>query len=310
MSTRAPLVVFALTLAACASVHELDDVARPAERASSASLAIDEHGLYWVDAARAAVVHAPLGGGPGVVLASAHPSLYAPIALGATDVVWGDRDAGHVRVMRAPRDGGAAAIIAEGNGGPIGIGVGRGHVYFSRESDTFDLLEVDLTTAHERVIATNLPALGIVVDGGDLLVTRCANGGLARIPMDGRVPTLIAPTYCPITLALDGGDLFFTDYAVPTMPGAGGLGVFTVSARGGVARRVTLSDGIVFAIHGGAVYTVLGGAIVRVTRDGASSTRIAAARDVRGIAVDDALVYWTEPSPDGTLELMFAPNGE
>jgi len=312
MSNRVALVL-ALLLAACASSHSIGEPSATAhlpERSSSASLAIDAVGLYWVDPALEAVVHAPLGGGPGLPIASAHPSVYAPITLTDTDVVWGDRLDGRVRVMRAPRAGGRATLIGDGNGGPIGIGVGAGHVYFSREAATFDLLDLDLATSRERVVAVNAAALGIVVDGADLIVTRCADGGLARVALDTGASTTLAPTYCPVTLALDGDEVFFSDYAEPTTPGVGGLAIFAAPAHGGTARRVTRSDGIAFAVHGGDVYTVRDHVIVRVSRDGTHTTPLAAARDVRGIAVDETLVYWTEAKGDGPLDLVAAPNEE
>jgi hypothetical protein len=303
------LFLACLALTGCAADHLAAPSTTTIERASSASLAIDERGLYWTDGTREAVMHAPIGGGPAVAIAEAHPSVYAPIALLPDGVVWGDRYAGHVRVMRVPRSGGAATMIAQGDGGPIGIATDGERVLFTRETASFELVEVDLATTRERIVASDLPALGIAVDGADLIVTRCTDGGLVRVPSDGSAPYAIATTYCPIELALDGGSVYFTDYAEPARPGVGGLGIFVVDAMGGAPRRVSRTDGLPFALHRGRVYTASDGAIVRVDPDGARIV-ITRATNVRGIAVDDELVYWTEGQADGSLDLLCTPHAE
>lgn len=297
------------SLAGCALSHERRPYeAGGPERASSASLAIDETSLYWGDPGRGAVVRAPRGGGAVTVLAPAEPALYAPLALTASDVVWVDSGDG-IDVYRVPLAGGRRALVAEGSGGPIGLAADATHAYFARGSGAFDLLEVALAGGAERVVSPDLPALGLRIDGGDLFGTSCGPAGVWRVARDGSDRSMLVPgAFCPITLALDARYVYFSDYAEPTMPGLGGTRIFRAPRTGGVATPLTLSQGLAFAVHRGTVYVAHEGSMLAVSSEGGAATEIApTGADVRGVAVDDDLVYWTEAAEDGAVDLVWAP---
>lgn len=306
MRFAAMSILVLATQAGCALSHQRADVSDEPRFASSASLAIDESFLYWADPGRGSVVRAPRGGGAVMALAAASPALYTPIALTPTDLVWVNQIDG-IEVWRVPLEGGGPRTrISAGTGGPIGVAADARHAYFSRGETGFDLVEVDLATGVERVLAPDLPALGLVIDGEDLIGTSCNPEGVWRLSRETGVRSVITGTFCPISIALDGDHVFFGDYAEPMNPGVGGVGIFRAPSSGGVAERVTISDVFTFAVHRGLVYTARGGFLVQVAPDG-SAIELAPADDVRGIAVDDDFVYWTHGSPSGSLDLAFAP---
>lgn len=318
-SSSASVVAFALAplLAlmggSCALSHERAPGDREPsfgpELASSASLAIDATSLYWADSGRGSIVRAPRGGGPVTLLAPATPALYAPLTVTATDVLWVDAGGESIEVFRVPIGGGARALVAAGHGGPIGIAADAEHAYFSRSVGGFDLLEVAFAGGAERVVAPDVAALGLRLDEDDLFGTSCGPDGVFRIARaTGRRTVLVPASFCPVTLSIDATHVYFSDYAEPTMPGVGGSGIFRAARAGGVASRVTLSAGLAFAVHRGHVYVSLDRSIVEVSGDGLRAIEVApAGGTVRGIAVDDDFVYWTEEAEDGALDLALAP---
>jgi hypothetical protein len=308
LALSAPILV-----AGCALSHERAEPSDDAPRfASSASLAIDASFLYWADAGRGGLVRVPRGGGSVEAFAHASPGPYTPITVTEHDALWVDL-VDRIEVWRVPLGGpagsGATRRVAIGNGGPIGIAADATHAYFSREGDDdegFALIEVALATGEERIVAPDVAALGIVIDGEDLVGTSCAPEGVWRISRATGELTVLTTSYCPITIALEGDDVYFSDYAEPTNPGVGGIGIFRAPRAGGPSTRVMLSDGISFAVHRGRLFVARDGSILQVARDG-SATALAPATDVRGIAVDEDFVYWTHGTGGAGLELELAP---
>lgn len=303
------LAALVASLAGCPRSHERrprDDGG--SELASSASLVIDEASLYWGDPGRGAIVRAPRGGGAVTVLSPAEPALYAPLAVTSTDVVWVDAGDG-IEVYRVALGGGRRALIADVPAGPIGVAADDTHVYFSGGSSATGLLEVALAGGGERVVWPEIFALGLRLDGDDIFGTTCGREGVWRVARDGSGRSRLVPgAFCPITLALDARYVYFSDYAEPTMPGLGGTRIFRAPRSGGAATPLTLSEGLAFAVHRGTVYVALEGAMLAVAGEGGARTEIApAGADVRGVAVDDDLVYWTEAAEDGALDLVWAP---
>lgn len=274
--------------------------------AGSASLAIDATSLYWADPDRHAILRAPRGGGAPVELAPADPALYAPVVVTETDVLWVD-DAALVSVWRVPLSGGVRTRVAVGHGGPIGLGADREHAFFSGTDSGFELVDVTLATGAVRVLDPDLPALAVVAVGRDLYGTSCGVvGGVWRIGRDGGARTpLVSRTFCPITLAVDEAHVYWQDY-VELMASPGGSAIYRAPRGGGDPERVVVNGGLAFAVHRGSVYTFRGGTIVRADERGEAPVA-PCAEDVRGIAVDDDFVYWTEADERGALALHLAP---
>jgi hypothetical protein len=268
----------------------------------SASLAIDGDALYWFDGEGGFVARRARSGGEPEVLAPATLSANPFVERDHRNLYWADGNTGPF-FRSVPVDGGESELVAVGNGGPPGF-TSSGAVFalarFAEDGASAELVELDLAAQRSRVLVRGYFALDMVVRGEDLWATACRPDGLVHVDRRVGVRTAIVDDAgCPFTLALQGDHLYYVDFT----PDAGsGYDLRSVPVHGQApSRSLAGVDGVEFATDEDAAYAFAGGALVRIAFDGSAPVQLAAPTDPRGVAVDDAHVFWLEPDASGVL---------
>ncbi len=268
--------------------------------ASSDALVIDATNLYWIDSNASAVMKAPRAGGPAEALAttSATSAGYG-IKVDATNVFWIDPSRS-ITIQRVPIAGGPSAMVATGEGGPIDVAVDGEHIYFARQrtppQQGGELVEMTLGTGVTRTVA-NAWALGLALDGDQIFGTSCTAGapgdGVWRVSKAGGAPVaLVHDAYCPITIAIRGNYVYYADAPNATV-GTAAWALWRVPRDGGTKEMLAPIDGTVFAVDATNAYAFQSRALIRIPLDKSPSAKLTDVNSGRGIAVDDARVYWT-----------------
>jgi hypothetical protein len=163
------------------------------------AIAVDQTSVYWTDVV-GNVKATPKGGGAGTVLSactsSSSMNYPAGIAVDANFVYWTDRYCG--AVLKAPKMGGAAMVLASGQLGPWGIAVDATHVFWTN---------VGAETCQD---SSACPGGSCVL--GHCLPQPCGACALMKVPVTGGKPvTLAAGINLPDRIALDTAHVYWTN---------------------------------------------------------------------------------------------------
>ncbi len=118
---------------------------------------MDATSIYWGDPVTDTIMKVPLSGGCPTVIATAHLITGCNIAVDATSVYWteGSGDpAGNV--MRAPKGGGAATVLASGQEYPSEIAVLGTTLYWLNSAANGALMKMPATGGTPTTLATGL----------------------------------------------------------------------------------------------------------------------------------------------------------
>lgn len=221
------------------------------------------------------------------------------IAVSAREVAWADAfEFVHLRMVR--REGGEAERLSAENGGPCVVAGHARHLVqiFPRPDGVYRLEDHDLASGWVHALLDVPPATSLIARESDYIGTSCEAGGVWRLLRDGTRSTLASDTTCPGSVVIDGEAVYFADIE----------GARTAIYRANPSaepQRILSTDVPTFTVRSGFTYAVDAGHLVERTPDGTVNV-LAPATNVRGIAVDDRFVYWTEQQADGTLALEVA----
>ncbi len=135
--------------------------------------------------------------------------------------------------------GGAPAVLASGQIGPVGVVVNGGTVYWANRGDG-TIMAVPVTGGAPTVLASgqNNPAY-VAVDNGTVYWADSSDGTVMAVPVTGGTPTVVASGQPdPAYLAANGGFVYWVDrgiHMIMDSPESGGLTASLVSDPGGPA---------------------------------------------------------------------------
>jgi hypothetical protein len=182
-------------------------------------IAVDQTSVYWVDTTGPVMTVGKDGGL--VVQLAAGPFNGTWIAVDATSVYWTVSDIGGP-VMKVGLNGGPTTVLASNQSEPYGFAVDATRAYWATSANT--VVSVPLSGGAASVLFTappdSLVADALAVDATSLYfvtsLQKDASGSLVKMPLGGGAPAPIMSFVhggAPNKLALDGGTLFWTDYA-------------------------------------------------------------------------------------------------
>jgi len=310
------------------------------QQAAPYRLALDDTSLYWTDGGLGttnvtggAVMKVPLSGGAPAALLTNPPGSYFGIAVDATRVyvsIAPASAASNSYIEAIPKAGGVATALHTGPGASwFAVGLttdapangSAANVYWS-DLYTAMVYSVAAAGGTAKAFAGVANAEGVTYDGGVLYFCDAGTFDANYNPnYDGRVVMKLATASGggtplvlggePIELAVDGTDVYYTDYqgSVKRVPKQGGAPETLAAAAYPVA--IALDANYAYWTERGAPKTacVGAGSIKRMPKAGGSIETLASGQTcLSGIAVDTSAVYWTElgttpfVSADGTVK--------
>lgn len=176
-------------------------------------IAVDRHGLFWVDSNGGTVSRAGLNGSGVTVIASGQRGPQA-LALDETHVYWMNNAWEHkvpaFSAMKAPIEGGPASSLTGDQSSALGLAVGAEHVYVTTATQ---LLRVGKDGAGLKVATsvdtvTSAPAIG----GAPVYfgVSSPEGGSVMSQPTDGATPAPVATGLrLPVAIAADATGVYW-----------------------------------------------------------------------------------------------------
>ena len=217
--------------------------------------------------------------------------------LNSTDVFWRAND----EVHRMPHAGAETSTLVGPTiaGVAFGLAVDDEAVYYSRGPT---LLRHALADGVETTLLEDRTTTSLVLDGGSLIGTTCEPGHDAIWRLDGGSAARILERGCPEVATLDDAFVYAFDLV------DGRPSIVRVPRGGGESVALIETASSVFAVRDGLLYAVaLDDTIVRVPVAGGAPTVLAAPGRVFGLAVDDALLYFTTENEVGRVVLFTEP---
>jgi len=231
------------------------------------------------------------------------PELYhGLLAADATNVYWASKTTSWVK--RVPRDGGAPALIFQGDSDtrPTAMTASLGNVYLAVMDRTFtrgSVLRVKADgSASELVVSgPSAPILELVVDANNVYWFD-NEGTVAKASLSDGLPEVIAVEQYANELAIGANDFYWATYGL--MEGQKATLKKVALDGGEESLIVELSDRYIehLAVDADYLYWVAeDGAISRMPRAGGEVTVLARpANRPYELAFDSSHAYWTEPS--------------
>jgi hypothetical protein len=295
-------------------------------QSSPMAIAVDLTDVYWANSGTpgtggfsngtGSIVKIPTGGGDPVTLATGQDGPNA-IAVDGESVYWTNYGSGSAgSVVSVPLAGGAAVTLASGQAGPQSIAIDGTSAYWTNGNGgvmKVPLAGGALTTlvAGSAVPPGIAAATGIAVDG--TYVYWAAGPDVMSVPTDGGTPSILASHDDGVTFAIsvDTTNVYYSTHdgalksqfgGVVKVPLTGGMPVTlgylgSVPPMGLASIPLPLTPGETASNVYWTGGELSGGDIFRASVDAATAMTLASvSASTTGIAVDEASVYWTEPS--------------
>lgn len=245
-----------------------------------------------------------------VALGQANPEA---IAVSPSALYWTNIGAG--TVATASLSGSPPSILVSGQGSPRGIAITGAELFFTTlAGGQIQHVALPATTASTLVASQESP-YGVAADGTAVIWTaNVPDGGVWQSGTDGSSVRRLAPGALAYALAIDARAVFFTTLGSSQTAGDGA--VVTVARAAGSVPQTLVAN--VKSPRGIAVddanvyYTSYGdGTVSKVPRAGGAPTVIAASRfQPAAIAVDAAFVYWLDEYEGGSVLRMPLEGGQ
>jgi len=296
--------------AGCPAEDGLITVTVFAPGAPTSGIAVDDTDVYWSGESptnqSGSIWRSSKCGGTGTkVTSDSVGSLGAPV-LDSTYVYWTSLFG---PVMKAPKSGGTAVTLSNGNE-PGPLAVDATNFYYGGNNGR--LYEMPIVGAPKATLLTNVNhgvAVfgGIAVDATAVYWTASNYGNVVgKIPTGGGTPVALAnPLSEPQGIALDATNVYFTTEAgeVVSVPKGGGASV-TLASTPGTALAIAVDGANIYWIASeptdGATSSVL-----KVPVGGGSVTTLASMQPTvdapLSVAVDETSVYWA--TSNGVMKL-------
>lgn len=240
------------------------------------SFVLDATHLYW--GLSGDLPRWPIAGGS----TTSFSASYSPehLAIDADNLYLGTND----EIIVLPKSGGAAVVLATGQGSINRLAVDATHVYWTTGSAELRRVAKSGGSVSTLVAGMTIPR-GLAVNGQEVFWGDADD--LYKAPATGGTATLLAKVTVH-SLVADATDVYLTDYfgKVQTIPTAGGALKVLASGQNG-PRELTVD-----ATH---VYwpTRLGGTVMRVPKGGGAVETIAQQQNYPwAVEVDATHVYW------------------
>jgi hypothetical protein len=246
------------------------------------------------------------GAGP-TVLATA-PSSVTAIAVNGTHVYWaasGD-DCQSGQIQRVFKAGGGVDTLADAQANPRALVLDDTTVYFYNGCGTGQLRRLPLGGGaifdYAVQVSQQEDARVVAVDSQNVYFN---DYGVLRVPKAGGQQAEVDEQDFVYALAADDGGVFWTG----PIGGFSPFGIFAWHPGDPMQTLLAMSDGVgnVLVIDAQALYYVNGDAtgtfLVRMDRTGGAPLQLAPGSDASLLAVDDAFLYWSDFTQDGTFAL-------
>lgn len=208
-------------------------------------------------------------------------------------------------IVRVPKSGGDANVLATGQVNPWRIALDARFVYWVGESEDGSLMRVSKSGGAAVALGRDRLPSSVKVHG-EAVYWATNTGRILRTSLRGEFPTrvLTAVSVQPWRIAVDGDFVYWTN--------ANGA-IMRVSVAGGDAEVLATGQGDPRAMvmdNANVYWTTRSGAVRGIAKTGGSVMTLASGRgSARGLGIDDAWVYWTVPT-DGLVLRAHKRNGE
>jgi hypothetical protein len=222
------------------------------------AMALDQDSVFWLDNVRGAVSRVPREGGSVTTVST----FDAPGSIGGngmvldgTSVIWPAGAAANGAIVRAPKTGGDAGLLASGQYGPRGLVRDTANVYWTNNA---------------------FPDAGATA------------GRVNRMPLDGGVVTSLATgEISPYAVAVDATNVYFTTSTeVKRVPITGAAAPTTIASGQNFPGGVAVDATDVYWVNGSTIRRapVAGGPVVDVA--------VVELGQAVSLVLDDTSIYW------------------
>jgi Cys-tRNA(Pro) deacylase len=172
-------------------------------------LAVDETGVFWFDDTQGPIMSVPLAGGAAVTVATGGDGM-SFLALDATSVYWMSASQG---IMKAPKGGGAATLVAKSNPpSPMaGLAVDAPNVYWATVPANIEEAPITGGTADLLASDPGFTPGAVAVDATSVYWVDL-EGRVLQVPISGgAVTTLATGQNNPLAIAVDDTGVYWLD---------------------------------------------------------------------------------------------------
>jgi hypothetical protein len=245
-----------------------------------------------------------------------------PPVVDDTFIYWPDAtntSAGNI--LKAPKTGGQAIILASGQDQPSAVAVDANNVYWVNDVnnppvDIGGVFSAPLTGAGPvSTLATNQAYPNfLVVNGTSIFWGDHGSNGIERAALDGGQETQVSVANAPLGLALDGQFVYWADHGSGKILKAPLFGSGTVTIANGTSPVAVAINATTIVWANYSEGTIQSAPIAGVNAT-AATIATSNGRGPNSIVVDDTYVYWGDQGPpagigfDGGVGPDGGPNG-